>query len=172
MSQTIPKSVKTAGTRRVIFVQGGVANKAAITKTEADAAKNVSCYLTRQGGFEQGGEQQTIDDSRYCSSQAFEVPGQKQKTLQVQYVFNLDEPTEDVARLTLAEGTKGTIIRFFQKGEDDDSFDVGDWYDAVDVEAGEQIVVEGEDNAVDKIRQKLFVQSVWEPFKQLVAGTP
>lgn len=170
MVQTIPKSVKTGGTRRVIFVEGGVANKAAITKVEADAAENVSCYLSRQGGFEQGGEQQTIADDRYCSSQSFEVPGTKQKTLQVQYVFNLGEPTEDVARLTLTEGTKGTIIRFFQKDEDDDTFDVGDWYDAVDVECGEQVVVEGEDNAVDKIRQKLFIQSVWQPFKQLVAA--
>lgn len=170
MVQTIPKGVKTAGTRRVIFVQGGVADKSKITKTEADAAKNVSCYLTRQGGFEQGGEQQTVTDDRYCSSQSFEIPGSKQKTLQVQYVFNLNEPTEDEARLALQEGTKGTIIRFFQKDEEDDSFDVGDWYDAVDVECGEQIPVEGEENAVDKIRQKLFVQSVWEPFKQLVAA--
>lgn len=170
MAQVIPKSVKTGGTRRVIFVEGGVADKAAIAKTEADAAENVSCYLSRQGGFEQGGEQQTIADDRYCSSQSFEVPGTKQKTLQVQYVFNLNEPTEDAARLTLTEGTKGTIIRFFQKDEDDESFEVGDWYDAVDVECGEQVVVEGEDNAVDKIRQKLFVQSVWEPFKQLVTA--
>ena len=170
MAQVIPKSVKTSGTRRVVFVEGGVANKAAITKAEATAAENISCYLSRQGGFEQGGEQQTIADDRYCSSQSFEVPGSKQKTLQVQYVFNLGEPTEDQARLTLVEGTKGTIIRFFQKDEDDDAFDTGDWYDAVDVECGEQVVVEGEDNAVDKIRQKLFIQSLWEPFKQLVAA--
>lgn len=169
MSMTIPKSVKTAGTRRAIFVQGGVADKAAITKTEVTAAKNISCYLARQGGFEQGGEQQTITDDRWCSSQSFEIPGTKQKTLQVSYVFNLNEPTDDEARLALKEGTKGTIIRFFQKDEDDETFDIGDWYDAVDVECGEQVVVEGEDNAVDKIRQKLFVQSVWEPFQQLVA---
>lgn len=170
MTRTIPKSVKTGGTRRVLFVPGGVANKAAITKAEALAAENVSCYLTRQGGFEQGGEQQTIADDRYCSTQSFEVPGTKQKTLQVQYVFNLNEPTEDEARLALAEGTKGTVIRFFQKDEDDDTFDTGDWYDAVDIECGEQTVVEGEENAVDKIRQKLFIQSIWEPFKQIVAG--
>ena len=172
MVQTIPRGVKTAGTRRVIFVEGGVANKAAITLAEATAAKNVGCYLSRQGGFEQGGEQQTVQDDRYCSSQSFEIPGTKQKTLQVQYTFNLDEPAEDEARLTLKEGTKGTIIRFFQKDEDDDSFAVGDWYDAVDVECGEQVPVDGEDNAVDKIRQKLFVQSNWAQFKQLVASTP
>lgn len=169
MSQTIPKGIKTAGTRRALFVQGGVADKAAITKAEALAAKNVSCYLKT---FNQTAEQAVIQDRRYCSSQVFEIPGEKTKSLQVEYVFNLETPTEDVARLTLTEGTRGTLIRFLQKDEDDDAFDTGDWYDAVDVECGEQIVVEGDENQVDRISQKLFIQSIWEPFKKLVAGTP
>jgi len=74
-----------------------------------------------------------------------------------------------VARITLKEGVLGTVVRFLQKDESDDSFDEGDWYDAVDVEAGEQIVIDGEDNALDRIKQKLFIQSPWEPFAQLVA---
>lgn len=168
MSQTIPKGIKTAGTRRVLFVQGGVADKNAITVTEAAAAKNVSCYLTQ---FNQTADQATIQDRRYCSSQVFEIPGEKTKSLQVSYTFNLDEPTEDQARLTLTEGTRGTLIRFLQKDEDDTTFDTGDWYDAVDVEAGEQIVIDGEDNALDRIQQKLFIQSEWAPFKQVVAGS-
>lgn len=167
MSQTIPKAVKTAGTRRAIFVPGGVADKAAITVTEAAAGENVSCYLTQ---FNQAGEQATIQDRRWCSSSVFEIPGEKTKTLQVAYTFNLGEPTDDEARLALVEGTKGTIIRFLQKDEADTTFAVSDWYDAVDVECGEQIVIEGEDNALDRISQKLFIQSVWEPFKQLVTG--
>lgn len=167
MSQTIPKGIKTAGTRRVLFVQGGVANKAAITKAEATAAKNVSCYLTQ---FNQTADQAAIQDRRYCSSQVFEIPGEKTKSLQVSYTFNLDEPTEDEARITLTEGSRGTLIRFLQKDESDDTFDTGDWYDAVDVECGEQIVIDGEENALDRIQQKMFIQSQWEPFKQLVAG--
>lgn len=167
MSLTIPKAVKTAGTRRVLFVVGGVADKSKVTAVEAAAAENVSCYLTQ---FNQTADQAGIPDRRYCSSQVFEIPGEKTKSLEVSYTFNLGEPTEDEARLVLAEGVRGTLIRFLQKDEDDDTFTADDWYDAVDVECGEQIVIDGEDNALDRIKQKMFIQSPWEPFKQLVAG--
>lgn len=165
MSQTIPKAVKTAGTRRVLFVPGGVADKSAITAVEAASAENVSCYLTQ---FNQTADQAAIQDRRYCSSQVFEIPGEKTKSLQVSYTFNLGEPTDDEARLALTEGTRGTLIRFLQKDEDDTTFDAGDWYDAVDVECGEQIVIDGEENALDRIQQKMFIQSEWEAFKQIV----
>lgn len=164
MSQTIPQAVKTAGTRRAIFIPGGAADLSAITVTEAAGGDNISCYLT---AFDQAGEQATIQDRRWCSSQVFEIPGEKTKTLQITYTFNLGTPGEDEARLALVEGTKGTIVRFLQKDEDDASFSADDWYDAAEVECGEQIVVEGDSNGVDVIRQKLFVQSEWVPFKQL-----
>ncbi len=167
MVQTIPNGVKSMGTRRVVFIPGGAADLSAVTLAEVQGADNVSCYLTRAGGFEVGGEQQTITDGRYCSAQDFEIPGTKQKTLMTQYTFNLNEPTEDKARLALAEGTRGTIVHFLQKDEDSDTFADGDWYEAVNVECGEQIVVAVEDNAMDRIRQKLFVQSEWASFKQL-----
>lgn len=164
MSQTIPKGIKTAGTRRVLFVQGGVADKNAIAPLEAAAAKNVSCYLTQ---FNQTADQAAIQDRRYCSSQVFEIPGEKTKSLQVSYTFNLDSLADDAARIALTEGTRGTLIRFLQKDEDDTTFDAGDWYDAVDVECGEQIVIDGEENALDRIQQKMFIQSEWAAFKQL-----
>lgn len=166
MSRVIPKAIKTAGTRRVLFVPGGVADKKAIKKAEVDAAKNVSCYLTQ---FNQTADQAAIQDRRYCSSQVFEIPGEKTKSLETMYTFNLGDPEEDEARIALKERTRGTIIRFLQKDEDDDTFEADDWYDAVDVECGEQIVVEGEDNALDRIKQKMFIQSEWEPFAQLAA---
>lgn len=167
MSQTIPNAIPTSGTRRAVFIPGGVADKKAITTTEVQSGDNISCYLTRTG-FAQGGEQGVIPDSRYCSSQAFEIPGEKQKTLQLTYVFNLDDAQNDVARLALTEGQSGTIVRFFQKDESDDTFEGGDWYDAVDVLAGEQNVIDGEENALDRIQQKMFIRSEWVGFKQLV----
>lgn len=169
MSMTIPSAIRTAGTRRVLFVPGGVADLNAITVTEALAAENVSCYLSG-AGFELAGEQGSIPDRRYCSSQVFEIPGEKTKTLQLTYVFNLDEPTEDEARLALTEGTAGTIIRFLQKDEGDDTFAASDWYDAVNIVAGEQVPIDGEENAVDRIRQKAFIRSEWAAWKQLVAA--
>lgn len=167
MSMTIPSGVKSMGTRRVVFVTGGVADLNEVTVAEVTGAENVSCYLTRAGGFEVGGEQQAITDSRYCSAQDFEIPGTKQKTLQIQYTFNLGTPADDEARLALAEGSKGTIVHFLQVDEDSETFTAGDWYEAVNVEAGEQSIVAVEDNAMDRIRQKLFVQSDWASFKEL-----
>lgn len=165
MSQTIPQAIKTAGTRRVLFVEGGVSDLNAITQDEVAAADNVSCYLT---AFGQTADQAAIQDRRYCSSQVFEIPGEKTKSLQVSYTFNLGDSGNDQARLSLAEGTKGTLIRFLQKDESDDTFDAGDWYDAVNVECGEQIVIDGEDNALDRIQQKMFIQSEWAAFKRVV----
>lgn len=164
MSQTIPKGIKTAGTRRVLFIAGGVADLSAITPLEVAAAKNVSCYLTQ---FNQTADQASIQDRRYCSSQVFEIPGEKTKSLQISYTFNLGTPSDDEARRSLAEGTRGTLIRFLQKDEEDTTFDPGDWYDAVNVECGEQIVIDGEENALDRIQQKMFIQSEWAAFKQL-----
>jgi len=167
MSQTIPQAVKTAGTRKAVFITGGAADLSAITAIEANGGDNISCYLTQ---FNQAGEQASIQDRRWCSSQVFEVPGEKTKTLQITYTFNLDTVADDEARLALTEGTKGTIVRFLQMDEDTTTFAADDWYDAVDVECGEQVVIEGEDNALDRIVQKLFIQSEWAAFKQLVAG--
>ncbi len=167
MSQTIPKGVKTAGTRRGIFVPGGVADLNAITVAEALSGDNVSCYLKT---VNQTADQASIQDRRWCSSQVFEIPGEKTKSLQIEYTFNLGEPGEDVARLALTEGTRGTFIRFLQKDEASTTFAEGDWYDAVNVECGEQNVIEGDTNEVDRISQKLFIQSEWVPFKQLVGA--
>ncbi len=167
MSQTIPSAVKTSGTRRGVFAPA-VADNSKITVTEAAAGDNVSCYLTAVNST---AEQASIQDRRWCSSQVFEIPGEKTKTLEITYTFNLGTPGDDEARLALVEGTKGTFGRFLQMDEDDTSFTAGDWYDAVDVVCGEQRVIEGEDNALDRIVQKLFIQSEWVPFAQLVAGT-
>lgn len=165
--QTIPKAVKTSGTRRVVFVPGGVADLSAITVTEITSGKNISCYLT---SFNAASDQQMIPDRRYCSSQVFEVPGEETNTLEVTYTFNLAEPTDDEARIAMARGTRGTVVRFLQKDEDDTTFELDDWYDAVDVECTKQRVLDGEDNALDRVVQKLAIQSEWADWKQLVAA--
>lgn len=165
MSQTIPSAVKTAGTRRGVFIQGGVSDLSAITTSEISSGKNISCYLTNVNATS---EQAMIQDRRWCSSQVFEIPGEETNTLEVTYTFNLDTPTDDEARLAMTQGTKGTFVRFLQKDDGDDTFADGDWYDAVDVECTKQRVVEGEDNALDRIVQRLAVQSEWAAWEQLV----
>lgn len=169
MVLTLPASVPSMGTRRVVFVPGGVADVNAVTVAEVTAAENVSCYLTRSGGWAPTTNEGTITDGRYCSAQDFEQPGTVQRQLNVQYTFNLNEPTDDEARIALARGTVGTFVHFLQVDESADAFSASDWYEAVDVKMGVQTVVAVEDNAVDRISQKAFVTGEWSEFSQLVA---
>lgn len=165
----IPAAVPSMGTRRVLFLPT-VADILAIKKTEVDAGttKNLSCYLTRSG-WQPGGDQATITDPRYCSIQDFELPGADQRTLQLQYTTNFGTAGDDVARITLEQGTVGVLVHFLQIEQDEDTFAVGDWYEAVPILAGRQTISAVEDNAVDRINQKAFIRGRWTPFRQLVA---
>lgn len=169
MALTLPAAVPSMGTRRVVFIPTA-ADINAIKLSEITSGENISCYLTRQGGWQPTGDQATIADSRYCSAQDFELPGTKTRTLSVQYTFNLNEPAADEARLALTEGTTGILVHFLQVDQDADAFAVGDWYEAVPVTMGMQNVVAVEDNAVDRITQKAFITGEWTAFQQLVAS--
>lgn len=169
MAQTLPSAVPSMGTRRVVFIPGPVADPGALTVAQVTAGENVSCYLTRSG-WQPTKDQATITDSRYCSAQDFELPGTKTRSLMLQYTFNLNEPTDDEARLALTEGVEGVLVHFVQVEEDSDAFAVGDWYEAVPVRMGTQDIVNVEDNAVDRINQKAFIRGEWTDLKQLVAA--
>lgn len=169
MSLTLPRAVPSLGTRRVVMLPA-VANINAITAAEIEDGVNISCYLTRSNGWQPTKDQATITDGRYCSSQDLEIPGAKTRSLMLQYSFNLDNPTDDVARVELQEGTEFTAVHFMQKADGDDEFAATDWYEAVPVLLGEQNVVPMEDNAIDRIQQKAFIRGEWTGLKQLVAG--
>lgn len=166
---TLPAAVPSMGTRRVVALPT-VADIEAITVAEVTAADNISCYLTRSGGWNATADQAAITDPRYCSAQDFELPGTKTRTLALQYTFNLGTPSADEARLALEEGTPLILVHFLQIDQDEESFAVGDWYEAVPVITGMQNVVQVEDNAVDRIAQKAFITGEWVSFKQLVAA--
>lgn len=169
MSMVLPEAVPVEGTRRVIWIPGGPANIDAITLTEINAGENISCYLTGDG-WNATGEQAVISDPRLCSSEDNELPGRKSKTLSLRYVYNLNSPTDDEARLALVEGSDGVLVNVLQKPEEDDVFEVGDWYEAWPVRAGEPMVLPSEANAVDRIEQRMFKRGRVAKFKQLVAG--
>lgn len=165
----LPAAIPSMGTRRVLF-HPTVADITKITKIEALAAEDISCYLTRSNGWAPTKDQAVIADARYCSAQDFELPGTKSRQLSLGYTFNVDNPTDDVARLTLLEGTTGVLQHFVQKDVDDEEYDTGDWYEAVPVMLGSQDIVNVEDNAVDRITQRAFITGEWTKLHQLVAG--
>lgn len=167
---TLPAAVPSMGTRRVVALTA-VADINAIKKTEIDAAtsENISCYLTRNSGWQAGGDEGVIQDGRYCSVQDFELPGADSRTLMLQYTTNLNTPDDDRARIGLERGTPLVLVHFLQIDQDEDEFAVGDWYEAVPVQMGRQTIVPVEDNAIDRINQKAFIRGRWTEFRQLVA---
>lgn len=169
MAMTLPASVPSVGTRRVVFIPGTVADIEAITPAEITAADNISCYITRTG-WTPALTENVVTDPRYCSAQDFERRGTKSRTLQLTYTFNLNTPEDDVARLALTEGATGILVHFLQVDEDSTAFEAGDWYEAVPVEMGEPTVMPPEDNSVDRITQKAFITGEWVSFKQLATG--
>lgn len=170
MTRPIPAGVPSQGTRRVVFIEGPVADIDAITVAEVTAGVDLSCYLLRQNGLTESLTQNKINDGRYCSAQDFQQFGTKSKEMSLGYTFNLKEPTDDVARLALPEGTRGTLVTIFQVDEDSETYAADDWYKATPVQAGEQHIPSVEDNAMDRIEQQLAVTGSWTGLKQLVAA--
>lgn len=166
----IPASVSAEGTRRVVFVEGGVADRSAVTLGEVAGGDELSCYLTGQG-WQPTRDQASIADDRYCASQSFERPGRKSAGLTLQYVWNGAEPGDDVARLTLTAGVSGDLVHILQKPEDEDNFTVGDFYEVWPIVAGEQVVMPPEQNSVDRIQQKVFVTGPVSGIHELVSGS-
>jgi hypothetical protein len=170
MSLVLPASVPVEGTRRVVFIEGGVADVEEITLTEIESGDNISCYVTGNG-WQPTGDQAIIPDARLCSTQDFQRGGRKTKGLTLQYTYNLNDPTDDEARLALLEGASGVLVNILQKPEDEDEIEVGDWYEVWPVTLGEQMPMPPETNAIDRISQIAFVTGTVYRFGQIVAGS-
>lgn len=170
MSMVLPASVPVEGTRRYIWIEGGAADINAITLGELIAGVDVSCYITGDG-WQPTGDQAFITDARACTTQDIQRFGRKTKGLAIRYVYNLNEPTEDEARLALAEGSTGDLVSILQKPEEDEDYEVGDWYQAWPSQLGEQMPMPAETNAVDRINQQVAVTGKVTGFCQVVAGS-
>jgi hypothetical protein len=173
MSLVLPASVPVEGTRRVIWIPGGVADQDAITLGEIASGTDVSCYITGNG-WTPTGDQAVIPDPRLCSTQDLQRGGRKTKGLTIQYVWNEAEPTDDEAHLDLIEGTAGVLVNVLQKDEDEEEYLAGDPYQAWPVTLGEQWLLPPETNAIDRISQLCFVTgkvTVLSPIPVLVAGS-
>ena len=157
MSLVQPSAVPSLGTRRVVFIEGTVADIKAITDAELNAGVELSCYLTRSG-LAVTYDQAVIQDGRYCSPQALQLPGVETIDLTLQYTYNLRTPADDVARITLERGVSGVLVEVLQVDEDQEEFTSADSYWAVAILAGKQMPVAVEENAVDRIGQKVFTR--------------
>lgn len=164
MEMTNPASVSSDGTRRVVWIPGGALVPAAVTPEELSAptSLDVSLYLVHGAdGFNGTVPQDSIPDNRQGTSQSQALPGRKNPSLSVRYVFNDAEPTDNEAKLELTEGAAGAFVQLFQVPEDYDPDTDGDYagfsYRYWPVKLGAQDVVPEEVNAVDRINQGTFI---------------
>jgi len=169
MSAVIPAGVRSDGTRRAFWVEGGLADRQHPTLAEITSGVDISCYLTIPG-ITTTTDQATITDQRLCSSQDFQIPGRKTKSITLEYTFNLNEPAEDTARTELTEGSVGDLVIVYQVDEDE-AVATSDWVKVWPLKLGEQNESAVAANALDRITQTGFVVGEVTDFVQIVGGS-
>lgn len=157
MTSPLPASVPTDGTLRVDFVTtiADVTAPKAATELGAAGSQELSGYITGDG-WAPSGEQATVTDERLASTQTFEQPGRKTKSLSITYVHNPDDAANNEAYITLAEGTKGyLVVRWgVPRGA---AWAVADIVDVWPITAGEAMKNYNGANSVHTVTQRLFV---------------
>lgn len=165
MPDVIPQSVGTDGNFWVKFVLAIADTTAPKLATEINAAssKDLTLYLTGDG-WTPASDQAPAPDTRLSALQDFENPGKSSESLDVIYVTNPMVAAQDLARLTLLEGTVGYILsrRAISR---ETPLAVAQMVDIRPVRAGVQMDVPPEGNSQFKIRQKLFITG---PVRRLV----
>ncbi|MFC4146614.1 hypothetical protein ACFO0M_10135 [Micromonospora mangrovi] len=155
----LPDSVKSDGTLAFKFVVS-LTDPSAPKLTELNAVTSLDLhgYITGDG-WQPGGEQATVTDSRIATVQDFEKPGRKSKSLTVVYVHNPASPDNNEAYLTLAEGVKGFIVPRYGVPSTQ-AYAVADIVDVWPIEAGEPMKNWNGANSVHTATQRLFVTNV------------
>ncbi|RAO26471.1 hypothetical protein PSN13_06499 [Micromonospora saelicesensis] len=157
MTSPLPTSVPSDGTLRIDFVPGPIANLAAPTLAVLNAvgAQELAGYVTGDG-FAPSGEQATVSDERIASTQTFEQPGRKTKSLTLTYVHNPDSPANNEAYLTLEEGVAGFLVTRYGVPRAQ-AYAAGDILDIWPITAGEPMKNWNGANSVHTVTQRLFV---------------
>lgn len=157
------------GNVKVVFVPA-IADTSAPTVTEltATGAVDVSCYLTADG-WTPGLDEQTVTDERLCSTATYEQPGRSQRSLDIKYVENPGDDTNNKAATSLTKGTKGFFV--VRRGpEQSTEFAEDDVVDVWPVTMGAQAKQPPEANSVLQIAQKAFVTGEVQQDVTVAAG--
>ena len=156
----LPKSVKTDGATRIDIVPA-IVLPSGPTVAELNAATVVPfAGALTPDGWSPSGEQATVTDDRIASTQTFEQPGRKTKSLQATYVYNPGDPDENEAYLALAEGAEVFIVTRMAY-QDSLLYTAAQKVDVFQVTAGEPSKNYNGANSVHTVTQKLFVTGPW-----------
>jgi hypothetical protein len=155
----VPQAMDSNGSMLVLLVNA-IANPGAPTIAEVTAGTvvDLSCYLTADG-FTTGITENTVEDTRLCTKQVLEIPGDFTETLEISYVYNNLDEDEDEARIGLTAGvTKFIVARYGVDPED--AISVADIVDVFGFRAGKGRKNTPGRNSVHTITQKLFLNDI------------
>lgn len=156
MTSPLPTSVPTDGNVRITAVLT-IANTSAPTAAELNAGTAVAIdgYITGDG-YSMSADQATVTDERVATTQTFEQPGRKTKSLSLTYVHNPASPTNNVAATTLTEGAQLYIVTRFGLPRAT-TYAAAQKVQVIPVTCGEPMPNYNGANSVQTITQKLFI---------------
>ena len=156
MTSPLPTSVPSDGTLRMTYV-ATLADPTGPVLAELNAVsgQELSGYVTGDG-WQPTGEQATVADERIATTQTFEQPGRKTKSLSLVYVHNPADDDNNEAYLTLEEGTTGYIVARYGVPRAA-AWAAGDKVDVWPITCGEPMKNFNGANSVHTATQKLFV---------------
>lgn len=143
-----------------VLIVPAIADTSAPTSAEltGESVIDISCYLTADG-WAPSQEQASIDDSRLCSRQTFNRPGQKTYGLEITYIDNTNSEYSDdnLASETLVEGSDHYLV--VRRGVPyEEPVESGQVVQVWPVTAGMQRDVPPEANSVIRTVQGMFVR--------------
>jgi len=126
-----------------------------LSELTSGTTQDLSCYITAEG-FQTTLDEQEITDQRLCSRAVYERPGRWRKSMTLTYVYNMADPENNVAYLTLAYLTMGFIVArwgipFETPWAEDDIVDV------YPIQAGKPVKNQPTANGVLTVTQRLFI---------------
>lgn len=98
ISKTRPEGSVTTNENLLVLAgpKGSIANLAAPTKTELDAAAMIDItYSLTASGYKHTPGEEKIEDSRLTLAQALKKPGAQTDELELQYVYGSENPVAD-----------------------------------------------------------------------------
>ncbi|MGI5144792.1 hypothetical protein ACQEVC_45495 [Plantactinospora sp. CA-294935] len=156
MTSPLPTSVPSDGTLALLYVASLTDPTAPkLTEINAVTSQELDGYITGDG-WQPTGEQAVVADERIATTQTFEQPGRKTKSLTVVYVHNPADPTNNEAYITLAEGTTGYVLSRYGVPRTQ-AWAIGDLTDVWPITAGEPMKNWNGANSVHTATQRLFV---------------
>lgn len=105
-------STPVDGNTRIQYVPVIAGSLPTTTEIGAAGSKDLSCWFTGDG-WNPSFSENTITDDRLCDVATYEQRGRNQKSLEVKYIVNpkaADQASNNVAYVTLAEGTAGFLV--------------------------------------------------------------